>query len=198
MRPEPSKLFYDSILARLSFLEGEVKRLNEAKDTADLQDVMGGSRPLRERYEDALEVVRKQALRIEELEAAPSMFQDLLQSSAALVTRFKGKLSYTGVFLKVDEEHREYLEAISEIVEGQPMSFNLSKPETLRSAAAEELIDCIVTLGGMASYAGLTWDDIEAAAKHVIKKNTDKTDKTHVWHEETKTVMRRDKLETLK
>lgn len=30
MMPEPSQLFYDTILARLTFLEGEVKRLSDA------------------------------------------------------------------------------------------------------------------------------------------------------------------------
>lgn len=33
MMPEPTELFYNTILARLTFLEGEVKRLSQAKDT---------------------------------------------------------------------------------------------------------------------------------------------------------------------
>jgi uncharacterized small protein (DUF1192 family) len=127
---------------------------------------------------------------VERLTAQPSLFQDVMQASAAYVTRFGGRMTYTGALRKADEEHREYLEAIGEIVEGQPASFILSKPETLRKAAAEELIDALVTLGGLASLAGLTWADIEQAARETLLKLDNRTPETHAWNPETKTVER--------
>jgi hypothetical protein len=176
----------------------EIEALHAERSVeSDIDTVMGGGKPLLERYHDALEVVRKQSLHIQELEGSKTILEDILTSSKTLVNRFEGgRLTYAGVFLKVEEEHREYLEAIGEIVEGQPTSFTLGKPETLRAHAAEELVDCLVTLGGMASFAGLTYADIEAAAHKVLAKNAAKNETTHVWDEKSKTVLRRDKVQS--
>lgn len=125
------------------------------------------------------------------LKAQHSLFQRVMEASAAYVARFNGRLTYTGVLRKADEEYNEYLEAINEIVEGQPTSFFLSKPETLRKDAAGELIDALVTLGGVASYAGLTWPDIEQAAADTLDKLDARTTETHVWNPQTRTVERK-------
>jgi hypothetical protein len=165
-------------------------------DAYDIQQEMEGSRPLRERYEDALEVVRKQALCIEELEAKQTLFQDVMGASANYVTRFGGELTREGTQRKVDEEIAEFKEAAEDLLFDQNQVKILSLHDVMYPSqfwednAAQELIDCLVTLGGMASFARLKWPTIEQAARDTLAKLDKRTPETHQWNDDTKTVER--------
>lgn len=124
-----------------------------------------------------------------------NLLQSVLSSSADLVTRFEGELTERGTFAKFNEESDEFkrsaYDCYNAILNDDP-EYGSTKSflREVKQDAARELIDVIVTAGGMASWAGLVWADIEAAAQHVIKKNTAKTKDTHAWNPDTKTVER--------
>lgn len=60
------------------------------------------------------------------------------------------------------------------------------------STAAEELVDVIVTLFGVAMGHSVAYSDIENAMQRVIDKNNAKTDVTHVVMDNQ--IIRRDKV----
>lgn len=137
--------------------------------------------------------------RLEALDAQDrtgDLLQQVLESSVDLVTRFGGTLTERGSFAKFNEESDEFKVAVRDLHQaldeddpeyGTPASM---VRETKREAA-RELIDVLVTAGGMASWAGLTWEDICEEVVFVLHKNAAKTPDTHLWDEATKTVRRK-------
>lgn len=123
---------------------------------------------------------------------APGLLLSLLTSSAQLVTRFGGTLTEAGTLSKAEEEFEEFIHEITALTReaDTPVSLRAKTPAMRRRDAACELIDTIVTLGGIAAYAGLTEDDIVSAAHTVLKKNAGKTEATHAWDDVTMTVKR--------
>lgn len=129
----------------------------------------------------------RQTQTIAMLKNAPNLFRDVMTASLAYVTRFPGgRLTEEGTVKKFDEEVDEFKEEITELV-----IFN----DEARSHLLEEFIDVMVTAGGIFAYYGIKWSEIERAACEKLKKLTERTTDTHVWHEETKTVIRKSKLE---
>lgn len=124
------------------------------------------------------------------------LLQQVLESSAELVTRFGGTLTERGSFAKFNEESDEFKVAVRDL----RAALNDDDPEygtpasmlrQIKQETAQELIDVLVTAGGMAAFAGLTWDDIREQVTTVLHKNAAKTPETHLWDEATKTVRRR-------
>jgi hypothetical protein len=157
-----------------------------SSDESHIDYVMGGSRPLLERYHDALEVVRKQAIIIQELEATPSLFQRVMEASETYVTRFKGEIIPSGAVTKFSEEVEEFKEAIDDTA--------LFSSDT-RQHLLEECIDVMVTMGGVLSCYGIQWSEIDAAARAKLKKLDERTTDDYVWDPKSKTVIKRSKLE---
>jgi hypothetical protein len=157
--------------------------------------VMGGSRPLLERYHDALEVVRKQAIIIQELEATPSLFQRVMEASKTFVERFPGgHLTFHGAARKMQEEYFEFQHAVGDYAAAKTddtlPSEHFNSYQELRKEAAREMIDLLVTVGGLGATIGLTWEDIQAAARETLDKLDKRTTETHTWNEDTLTVER--------
>jgi hypothetical protein len=182
----------DDILSQLDTLESEYV----AGDP-----IAEGTRPLRERYEDALEVVRKQALCIQELEAKQSLFQDVMGASKTFVERFPGgRLTSQGAHRKMAEEYAEYQVAMERYEESThddtPMSLRLRSPYQLRKEAAQELVDLLVTIGGYAASVGLEWGDIEQAAHQTLEKLGKRTTDEYAWFESIMQVAKKSKMES--
>lgn len=138
-------------------------------------------------YRQCLEAICNQANRIEELENAPSLFQQVMTASKDYVERFGGTLNSRGAEDKAAEEFEEFKEQCDcvafHLTFKQPHSeAHKQLIEGNRRDAAEELIDCLVTLGGMAACAGLTWDDIQTAARAKLDKLNQRTTDTHAWN----------------
>jgi hypothetical protein len=134
--------------------------------------------------------------KVEEL-FKPTLFQKVMESSKTLVERFGGELTQGGVLGKYAEERQEFLEAIYNVIDAEseslPLSMRLKTPRQLRQEATREFIDMVVTAGGIMSYLGITWEDIQDATTHVIAKNEAKTTDTHEWDDQSKTVLRKNK-----
>lgn len=148
-----------------------------------------------EYYSDLVGEIAEENERLSKRLASVADLQAVLESSADLVHRFKGTLTRRGTWAKVNEELDELKEAINEYARytgAGPASANRTSSENdfLRHDVARELIDVIVTLGGMVAEAGLTWDDIAPAVPHTLGKNAAKTTDSHRWDEATKTVVR--------
>lgn len=104
-----------------------------------------------------------------------SVFQRIMHASAAYVARMGGHLTQSGTITKMHEELAEFEDAVK--------TFD-------REGAARELIDLLVTIGGVAAWAGLTFEDIEQAAHETLAKLDNRTPETHAWNPHTKTVER--------
>jgi hypothetical protein len=149
-------------------------------------------------YRTALDVICNQANRIEALEAQQTLFQQVMQASANYVGRFEGgRLTLQGAQRKMAEEYAEFQIAI-EYHELSKLSDNddtglyssIKSTEEHRKEAAQELVDLLVTIGGFAASSGLTWDDIEQAARDTLDKLDTRTTDTHAWNPDTLTVER--------
>jgi hypothetical protein len=162
---------------------------------------MGGNRPLLERYHDALEIVRKQAIALEELEAinarqaetiamlktAPNLFHDVMTISPTYVKRFGGTPTEVGVLGKLAEEQDEFDKAIGAVInEGET-------PERLEHMTCE-FIDVMVTAGGVLAHYGVSWADIEQAARATLDKLEGRTEELYAWNPVTKTVEKKSKI----
>lgn len=125
-----------------------------------------------------------------------SLFRHVMEASEHfVVTRFKGYLTQAGTWAKYDEESREFKDALRLLamasVDRRPMEMRGKTPDELRKDAAGELIDVLVTLGGMAAQAGITWTDIEAAARETLVKLDNRTTETYEWREDVEQVVRK-------
>jgi hypothetical protein len=166
-----------------------------SSEESHIDYVMGGSRPLLERYHDALEVVRKQAIIIQELEATPSLFQRVMEASKTFVERFPGgHLTFHGAARKMQEEYFEFQRAVGDYAASKTddtlPSEHFNSYQELRKEAAREMIDLLVTVGGLGATIGLTWEDIQAAARETLDKLDSRTTDTHQWSEDSLTVER--------
>lgn len=116
-----------------------------------------------------------------------TLFQRVMEASRVFVERFGGHLTPEGTTRKADEEYAEFKAALIDL----SATDTTEDTRALKDEAARELIDTLVTLGGMAAAAGLTWTDIEAAAYHVLAKLDSRTVDTYAWDEATKLVVRK-------
>lgn len=119
------------------------------------------------------------------------LLRPVLESSEELVFRFRGYLTERGTFKKFNEEVDEFKKAIYAYQARHGMVEDQS--EDLKQEVARELVDVLVTAGGMAAFAGVTWQDIRPAVEHVLDKNIAKNPKTHRWDDTSQSVV---KLET--
>jgi len=125
-----------------------------------------------------------------------SLFQRVMTASSVYVTRFQGEITFEGALKKMREEFDEYIEAAADTYQYQharipPLHLYEDSPETVSRLAARELIDLLVTIGGLASAIDLTWPAIEQAAIDTLTKLDNRTPETHEWRTATKTVERK-------
>jgi hypothetical protein len=168
-----------------------------SSEESHIDYVMGGSRPLLERYHDALEVVRKQAIIIQELEARPSLFQQVMGASETYVKRFGGELTEEGAIKKMHEEWGEVLQEIKML---QADAFLTSEPyaaqdTTMKELLAREVIDFFVTIGGVLSALNVPIEITVKAANATLDKLDERKEADYVWDPKSKTVIKRSKLE---
>lgn len=118
----------------------------------------------------------------------PPLFRQIMQASERYVTRFGGVLTPMGTLNKMQEEYDEFRAAISDLaVDGA------QEESTLRALAAGELIDLLVTIGGVARAMGLTVDEIEQAGQSTFQKLEGRTHDRYSWNPLTMTVERKDR-----
>lgn len=146
-------------------------------------------------YRMALDAICAQANHLENLEAQPSLFQRVMEASKTFVERFPGgKLTFHGAARKMQEEYFEFQHAVAEYAAAKTddslPSEHFNSYQELRKEAAREMIDLFVTAAGLGSTIGLTWEDIEAAARETLDKLDKRTTATHQWNEDTQTVER--------
>jgi hypothetical protein len=125
----------------------------------------------------------------------PSLFQRVMEASKTFVERFPGgHLTFHGAARKMQEEYFEYQHAVGDYAAAKTddtlPSEHFNSYHELRKEAAREMIDLLVTVGGLGATIGLTWEDIESAARETLDKLDSRTTDTHQWNEETKTVER--------
>lgn len=112
-----------------------------------------------------------------------SLFRHVMEASQTFVERFGGHLTQQGAWAKADEEYREFKDALRLLAKQRT-------DDTVREAAGE-LIDTLVTLGGMAAEAGITWSDIESAALKTLAKLDNRTRECYEWREDVQQVVRK-------
>jgi hypothetical protein len=125
----------------------------------------------------------------------PSLFQRVMEASKTFVERFPGgKLTFHGAARKMQEEYFEFQHAVGDYAAAKTddslPSEHFNSYQELRKEAAREMIDLLVTVGGLGATIGLTWEDIQAAARETLDKLDKRTTETHTWNEDTLTVER--------
>jgi hypothetical protein len=142
---------------------------------------------------------------VEDLLAAkdkdPSLFQRVMEASKTFVERFPGgKLTFHGAARKMQEEYFEYQHAVGDYAAAKTddtlPSEHFNSYQELRKEAAREMIDLLVTVGGLGATIGLTWNDIEAAARETLDKLDSRTTDDYAWDDNSKTVMKKSKMQS--
>lgn len=127
-----------------------------------------------------------------------TLFQRIMEASAAYVERMGGSQEFQGAIRKMYEEMREYEVALIAYTQARtnetPMSLRLKTPDQLRLETLREYIDFMVTAGGVFAVLGIRFEDIEQAAHDTLAKLDARTTQTHQWNPETKTVERIGKI----
>jgi hypothetical protein len=129
--------------------------------------------------------------------ASEDLFAQIMTASEAYVTRFGGTLTPIGALDKMQEEWNEFREAtyVLGVDRGafggiMPVEWYESSSSAIRKMAAGELIDLLVTIGGVAHAMGLTMVDLEHAGHDTLNKLDARTPATHAWNPDTMTVER--------
>jgi hypothetical protein len=146
-------------------------------------------------------IIARKSDELTALTNAANLFERVMTISHVYVTRFGGRLTEEGSVEKVNEEIDEFKTEFRRILfrlanDAANISVDYAFPplEEQRKDAAGELFDCLVTLGGMAAFIGLDWSMMNQAMRNGLKRLEDRTEEHYIWHEPSKTVMRKDKI----
>lgn len=150
--------------------------------------------------EDRLDQIEGALKALDALDTPP-LFEQVMTASERYVTRFGGELSEEGTAKKFDEEAIEFKCALQIAASHQRDEELMRKSPVLspyldisKKEVARELIDCLVTLGGMASHIGLTWEEIEQAARDTLDKLDTRTTADYAWYPSIKQVAKKSKM----
>jgi fructose/tagatose bisphosphate aldolase len=129
----------------------------------------------------------------------PSLFQRVMQASKDYVERFPGgHLTFHGAARKMQEEYFEFQHAVGDYAAAKTddtlPSEHFNSYQELRKEAAREMIDLLVTVGGLGATIGLTWEDIESAAHDTLDKLDSRTTENYAWYESIKQVAKKSKM----
>ena len=112
---------------------------------------------------------------------APTLFQQVMTASKTYVERFGGELDEDGALMKFGEEVSEFYENATQ---DTPIR-NDHEANARKRHMAEEAIDVMVTMGGVMACYGLTFADIEQAAREKLAKLDARTTDDYAWNGKT-------------
>jgi hypothetical protein len=138
----------------------------------------------RDYYRDLMTFERDENIRLtrdlaeyEAYDAMPSLFQRVMSASETYVKRFGGELSLEGAMEKMHEEWDELHVEIA--------NYEKFQHPIIRSQAAKEAIDLLVTVGGVLSALGVSIEITISAANATLDKLDERTTDKYAWNGKT-------------